>query len=523
MDGPHSDLACLQGGLARALFHEAGAALLLVDPLTEGVIEVNAMASRLSEFSREELLQGSIRSLIRHEQQWQDWLIAAQQKTRFHGKEGFLLRTRQPDRWVAVTLTISRIHDEAGSSFDLFTLNDRREQVEAQRRLQRSEAEVRRLLASASDCLWSRSIKLDGRVSYRYLSPAVERLTGRPAVLFLEDPLAWRQAVDEEDLSRWLDFEQRLRACTSGQLEYRLRRADGAQVWVRETVVAAPAAGGVLLHGVVSDISERKRAEQHRTEHLHGQLRKLDSLASLSGMLAHDFNNLITGILGHVSLARLTEPPSNPALARFAQIEEITLRAADLCKQLATVAGNGGTSSGGRDLNALVRDSADQIQRMLAPDARLQLRLSDTLPSVPGNEGQLRQVIVHLLGNACEALAGGSGEVVVYTWSCFPAGSDRWMEDRDSLCFEYFSEGLSASPVLACLEVTDSGPGLSISAGAACSILSSAPSRAVEAWGCLSSWELFEDTRAAFRCCLRLAEGRWCASFCPSSQPARSR
>src|SRR5262249_39482278 len=56
--------------LAGVLFHQAADALLVVHPISERVLEANAMAEQLSEFSRAELVRFSLRSLVRHEQEW---------------------------------------------------------------------------------------------------------------------------------------------------------------------------------------------------------------------------------------------------------------------------------------------------------------------------------------------------------------------------------------------------------------------------------------------------------------------
>src|SRR5436305_12792836 len=133
MTAPNEKHAALESGLAGSLFQEAGDGLLLVDPHGERVLDANPMACQLSEMTREELTRLNIRGLVRHEQEWQDWLLPVQQTMAFHGKDGFLLRTRRPDRWVPVSVSISRLHPPDGEALALFTLRDRREQVGAYR------------------------------------------------------------------------------------------------------------------------------------------------------------------------------------------------------------------------------------------------------------------------------------------------------------------------------------------------------------------------------------------------------
>jgi PAS domain S-box-containing protein len=427
-------------GLAGTLFQEAGDGLLLVDPLSERVLDANPMACQLSEFTREELVRLSIRGLVKHEQEWQDWLLPVQQTMAYHGKDGFLLRTRRGEKWVPITVTISRLHPPDGDALALFTLRDRREQVEAYRRVQRTEAELRRVLVSVSDCLWSCRVEPDGRWRYRYLSPVIQKLTGRSVGVFLEDPRAREQAVADADLARWREFVDRLASGYSAELEYRMSRPDGSVIWVRESVTTAPDDGGLLLHGVISDITERKRGEEEAARRQHAERQRLDTLAALAGKMAHDFNNLMTGVLGHVGLAR-----TDPASVSLDSIEGLALRAADLCRRLGTFAGNPVGSGLRADLGTAIGRAAEARRPALPPGVTLSVGPADPL-LVVGDSGQVGELIGHLLDNAIEA-AGPMGRVSVRALSSRP-------ESLDAPDFDY------ASGPLVWLEVTDDGPGI---------------------------------------------------------------
>ena len=141
------------------------------------------MAERLSGFSRAELLAFQATYLFRFgaggsggKQRLQQ---AAAKTTVFHAQDGFLLRTRDDGVWVPVNVTVTRLHLQP-RTLALITARDMREQFEATQRLQRIEAELRRVLASVSDCLWSAEWTAEGKWIFRYLSPVVETLTGRP-------------------------------------------------------------------------------------------------------------------------------------------------------------------------------------------------------------------------------------------------------------------------------------------------------------------------------------------------------
>jgi PAS domain S-box-containing protein len=260
--------------LAQALFEEAGDALFLFDPETDQVQDVNPMAERLTGFSRAEMLSFQATYLFRFANQGgkQRMHHAATRTTVFHAQDGFLLRTNKEGVWAPVNVTITRLHLQP-RTLALLTARDMREQHEATQRLQRMEAELRRVLASVSDCLWSAEWSAEGKWTYRYLSPVVENLTGRPAQYFLMDLARWQEVIHPDDRPAWVQALQRLRAGQASQIEYRVVWPDGSVRWLRESVrvtkkPAATASEGTALQldGVLTDFTERKLSEERLRE-----------------------------------------------------------------------------------------------------------------------------------------------------------------------------------------------------------------------------------------------------------------
>jgi len=258
-------------GLGRALFKEAGDALFLFDPETEKLLDVNPMAESLSGFSRQELLQRPATYYFRFQ------APAGSQRLRqaagtsgiFHSQEGFLLRTNKDGLWIPVNLTIARLHLRP-KTLALITARDVRPQHEAVKALRETEQELRRVMTSVSDCLWSAQINAKGHWSYRYISPVVSRILGRPAEHFLESTNAWREVVHIDDRAGWDQARAKLRSApppntpsATVQLEYRIFWPDGSIHWVRDSVtVNGRPDHGLALDGVLSDITARKHAEQ---------------------------------------------------------------------------------------------------------------------------------------------------------------------------------------------------------------------------------------------------------------------
>ena len=273
--------------------------------------------------------------------------------------------------------------------------------------------ELQRMLLGVSDGLWSCRVDEQGRWQYYFLSPAVERITGRPVSFFLEERGRWEQIVDPQDLPRWYDFVARVATGQSEALEYRIRRPDGKLVWVRESVVTE--APGRRVHGILTDISDRKRAEEAALERQRLEAQKLESLTVLAGGIAHDFNNLLTGILGNAGLARMSCAAGSPLVATLEQIEAVAVRGSELCKQMLTYAGKTRFVPQPVALNAAVRDTVEQFGRLQAPRAALRLELAENLPPVLADDAQLRQVVLNLVLNAVEALNERPGTIAVAT------------------------------------------------------------------------------------------------------------
>lgn len=283
--------------LSQALFEEAGDALFLFDPDTEQIIDANPMAQRLCGFSRSELLRLQATYIFRSETPGGlNRLRQAYRKTGiFHSQEGFILRTSRDGAWVPVNLTITRLHVQP-RTLGLITARDVHEQREAHAQLQKMDAELRRVLASVSDCLYSAEIDGRGTWAYRYISPVVERIAGQPAEHFMPGVNRWYGALTSEDQPRWQKFFLRLRGGQSSDEEYRIAWPDGTVRWVRDSVMVSRSQDGksLKLDGVITDVTERKRAEEALRANEERQARIFETIAD--GIMIIDRNGSITQV-----------------------------------------------------------------------------------------------------------------------------------------------------------------------------------------------------------------------------------
>jgi PAS domain S-box-containing protein len=295
--------------LSQALFEESGDALFLFDPDSDRILQVSRVAEQLTGFSRPELLRMEATTLFRMSgKEGRSGVHQAAAHTGiYHSKEGYFLRTRDPSVWIPVNVSISRLH-VLPRTLALITARDVRERHEAQARMQRVEEELRRVLASVSDCLWSGETATDGLWIYRYVSPVVQTLTGRPAGEFLGPARLWEVIVHADDRVRWLRAAERLHAGLPTQEEYRVVWPDGQVRWLRESVRVSRRSDGQSwrLDGVLTDITDRKNAEEERDRFFTLSLDLL-CIAGYDGYFKR-INPAFERVLGYSTPELLAEP-----------------------------------------------------------------------------------------------------------------------------------------------------------------------------------------------------------------------
>lgn len=161
---------------------------------------------------------------------------------------------------------------------------------------------------------------------------------------------------------------------------------------------------------LVRDITEEKQADAAAL-----QAQKLESVGMLAGGIAHDFNNILTGLLAQTSLAKRKLERGLPAIDNLDKAILSTERAADLTRQLLAYAGRGKFQIAPLDLNRLIHDTATLLETVFTGREQLRLHLSDDLPPINADRGQIQQVVMNLVINAAEALADPGGSVTLTT------------------------------------------------------------------------------------------------------------
>lgn len=169
-------------------------------------------------------------------------------------------------RLMFIALRADAIKDHDNNIIGLVAVHaDITKQKQAEQALRESEERFRQVISSISAHIYVTRFGADGRPSNDYISPNVEHLTGYPLSRFLTDWSFWAdQLVVEGDRELGRSQVKKFHQGMSSEVEYRIHRSDGSVIWVRDSgrVVSSPSGGGFTVYGVVSDITERKQAEQ---------------------------------------------------------------------------------------------------------------------------------------------------------------------------------------------------------------------------------------------------------------------
>jgi signal transduction histidine kinase len=164
------------------------------------------------------------------------------------------------------------------------------------------------------------------------------------------------------------------------------------------------------LHTAIAIALDKHRAAHALREHQQMdedqlQARKLEAIGTLAGGIAHTFNNILTAIIGHLSLAKRLAQPHAPIYEHLSQSEQAAQQATDVTHQLLTFAEGGVPIKRRTALGPLLHDALTMaLQNTPVQGA---VSVPEALWMVEADSGQLRQVIDNVSRNAIEAMPYG--------------------------------------------------------------------------------------------------------------------
>jgi signal transduction histidine kinase/CheY-like chemotaxis protein len=195
--------------------------------------------------------------------------------------------------------------------------------------------------------------------------------------------------------------------------------------------------------------AERVRADIGKRASLEEQLRqsqKLEAIGRLAGGIAHDFNNILTAIMGYSALLQAGLGERDPLRLEVEEIKKAVRRASSLIQQLLAFSRRQVLQLKVLDLNAVVMNIQQLLQRLIGEDIELVILPAPALRHVKADPGQIEQVLMNLALNARDAM---------------PKGGKLTIETANVTVDEAFARRHLISPgPYAMLSVTDTGLGM---------------------------------------------------------------
>ncbi len=217
--------------------------------------------------------------------------------------------------------------------------------------------------------------------------------------------------------------------------EFHNKKKDGNLYWAKTSILPLREEDGIITHfiGLGEDITQTREArdQMHRAQ-------KMEAVGMLASGVAHDFNNVLTIILGNVFLAKADAPIDSDLYYELEQIEIAAKRARNMVGQILTFA----RQQPGETIALRVGDTIDEVIRLMRasilPNVKIKCVIKDKTLSVLADPTRLHQVIMNLCSNAAEAIGASDGKITITA---------------------KVESGIKA-PKQVCICVSDNGPGI---------------------------------------------------------------
>ncbi|MBN1297539.1 PAS domain S-box protein [bacterium] len=309
-------------------------------------------------------------------------------------------------------VTINRLAD--GLFCLLFSdITDRKQAEEA---LSESERKFKLLADNTVDCIWL----MDMNMTFQYINPAVEKMTGWTVEEWVGTNL--RDHCDQENFEKMstivMNVQKNFSFDTGIAFEAIMLKKSKEPIHVEITGKALLDENGAIagLQGVTRNISDRKFAELEK-EKLRKQLvtaQRMESIGRLAGGVAHDYNNMLSVIIGFTELALDRKTMDDSLRKDLMEVLNAGRRSAEITRQLQAFARHQIIKPKLLDLNGVIEGMLKMLRRLINEDIELIWRPGYGIMQVYIDSSQIDQILANLIVNAQDAI-GGAGRITIET------------------------------------------------------------------------------------------------------------
>ena len=386
-----------------AILSSAMDAIVSVDE-AQRIILFNRSAEAMFECSAADALGSSLARFLpeRFRERHEGWVRsfgATGSTARRMGALGEVRALRADGSEFEVEASISQADTPEGKVYTV-VLRDITDRKAFEATLRARDEELRRVQRIGRVGTW----EMDARGALTW-SEETFRIVGRDAGVAAPNFETFLMDVHPDDRDAVRAFVEGLAASPGErQVEYRVTAGNGESraVLQRSAVLLAPDGGAGRIVGTIQDITELRELEQRLL-----QARKLDSIGRLAGGVAHDFNDLLTDVLGHAEILEEALGGDPRLTEHVRQVRAAAERAAALTSHLLAFARHQVVRPCDVDLNRLLRDVERLLRRVLGETIELQISTSSRRGSVRIDPARFEEVLVSLAVNARDAMPAG--------------------------------------------------------------------------------------------------------------------
>ena len=192
--------------------------------------------------------------------------------------------------------------------------------------------------------------------------------------------------------------------------ELRLVKKDGHSIFVRLDCAVTKSNEDDLdeVRAAVSDISGQKQMESSLQ-----QAQKLESIGTLAGGVAHEFNNILSIIIGNNELVMDDLPEWSPLRENTEEIRMAGLRAKDIVKQLLLFSRQADAQKTPIYIGSVVKEAMKLIRPTTPANIDIYQNIGDDVAPIIGNATQIHQILINLCGNAADAMINTGGAITI--------------------------------------------------------------------------------------------------------------
>ena len=273
-----------------------------------------------------------------------------------------------------------------------------------------------------------------------YLDPNIKAILGYTDDEIPNDIEVWVKFVHPEDSEAVMETAQ---ACLDGKIpkyifEHRMLHKDGSIRWIlaRGRAIRDTNGNAVRLIGTDTDITDRKQVEEAlwESEKKIARYKKMESLGLLAGGVAHDLNNILSGIVSYPELLLLSLPEESEFRKPIEAIQKSGQMAAAVVDDLLTIARGVATSKEPLNINDLVSEYliSPELKKLKQsyPEVAFKTNLDPDLFNINGSQVHILKVIMNLMTNAAESIKD-SGNVSISTMNRYMDKPLRGYDDVD--------------------------------------------------------------------------------------------